>query len=226
MSRVSCIIPAYNEGLRIKKILSCVYNHPLINEIIVVDDGSTDDTQKIVKEFRDIKLVRYPKNKGKSYAVMRGIKLSKYKILLLLDADLNGLNKKEVSDLLNPVLNNRAEATISLRSNTFLIFKLLGIDPLSGERVFHKKLIKNYKRLKYIPCFGLEVFINENILKEKVKLKIIRWNKIKDTRKYKKFGLLRGTLGDIKTVWDIFKTVGSFYWIYQTLKMKSLIKYN
>ena len=44
--RISIIIPAYNEGSRIKKTLKPLVDHPLIDELIVVDDGSSDDTGK------------------------------------------------------------------------------------------------------------------------------------------------------------------------------------
>jgi glycosyltransferase involved in cell wall biosynthesis len=186
--KVSCIIPAYNEGPRIKKVLSSVQNHPLINEVIVVNDGSTDNTQKIIGRFKGIKIVSYEKNRGKSYAVMRGIQSSKNNIILLLDADLKNIRKKDISDLLNPVLKNKVDVTISMRSNDFLIFKILGIDSLSGERVFPKKLIKDYRKLEFIPSFGLEVFINERICKEKYSIKVINWSRTENTRKYNKMG--------------------------------------
>ena len=51
MQKVSCIIPAYNEGDRIQGVLSAVYNHPYVSELIVIDDGSSDQTKDVVGRF-------------------------------------------------------------------------------------------------------------------------------------------------------------------------------
>src|SRR3989338_9641304 len=97
--KISCIIPAYNEGVRIKNVLRAVYKHPLIDEVIVVDDGSKDNTKDIVKEFEGIKLI-IQENKGKSQAVAAGVSQAEGDLLFFLDADLIGLTPKNISGLI------------------------------------------------------------------------------------------------------------------------------
>jgi cellulose synthase/poly-beta-1,6-N-acetylglucosamine synthase-like glycosyltransferase len=85
------IIPAYNEGGNISNALKSIFksNYPKDKmEVIVVDDGSTDNTAKIAKEF-PIKLVSYKQNKGKVFALNKGIAAAKNDIIITTDADTN-----------------------------------------------------------------------------------------------------------------------------------------
>jgi dolichyl-phosphate beta-glucosyltransferase len=94
---ISIIIPAYNEEKRITESLKRVANY--MNEkgweyeIIVVDDGSTDQTLAVVDgarpKIRHIKLISYPTNMGKGFAVRIGVLESKGDIVLISDADLS-----------------------------------------------------------------------------------------------------------------------------------------
>ncbi len=94
---MSIVIPAYNEEKRIKGSLSetCAYlNHSGMNyEIIVVDDGSSDETSQIVgsmvADSPKVKLVRYEKNKGKGHALRTGVLVTKGDFVLVMDADLS-----------------------------------------------------------------------------------------------------------------------------------------
>lgn len=56
MMRVSCIVPAYNEAQRIGNVLAVATSHPLISDVIAVNDGSTDHTAQIVARFKAVRL--------------------------------------------------------------------------------------------------------------------------------------------------------------------------
>ena len=92
---LSVVIPAYNEETRIKSTLLNVFDFIEENEInaevIVVDDGSTDKTIKVVegkqKKFKNLKVVPVMPNKGKGHAVKRGVENSHGKLILITDAD-------------------------------------------------------------------------------------------------------------------------------------------
>lgn len=99
MPKISVIIPTHNRDKYIEKAIKSVLKQTYKNyEIIVVDDGSTDKTEKIVKRFvkKHPKKVRYiyQKNKGPSAARNTGIKKAKGKYIALLDSDDEFLPKK------------------------------------------------------------------------------------------------------------------------------------
>jgi len=97
---LSIVIPAYNEAVRISLTLSrtleyLARHHPS-SEVLVVDDGSTDDTTRIVSEIAranpgppEVKLLVQPANRGKGAAVRRGVLESRGARVLYMDADLS-----------------------------------------------------------------------------------------------------------------------------------------
>ena len=92
---VSCIVPAYNEAQRIAEVLQTLEADRTLAEIIVVDDGSTDQTAAVVAPFvaRDarFRLLRLPLNQGKAAAMVAGAACASSDVILFLDADLRGL---------------------------------------------------------------------------------------------------------------------------------------
>ena len=94
---ISIVIPAYNEKKRIEGSLAetCAYMNDfgMEYEIIVVDDGSSDGTGRIVehiaKDVRNVRLVRYDKNRGKGHALRTGVLVTKGDFVLVMDADLS-----------------------------------------------------------------------------------------------------------------------------------------
>ena len=90
MTAVSIVIPAYNEeeaiGSVIDQIISVMEKADITNEIIVVDDGSTDKTAQIVQE-REVQLVRHPFNKGYGAALKTGTRKAKHDTIAIIDAD-------------------------------------------------------------------------------------------------------------------------------------------
>ncbi|HWZ49424.1 MAG TPA: glycosyltransferase family 2 protein, partial [Herbaspirillum sp.] len=83
-ARISCIICAFNEAPRIAAVLAVAAAHPLMHEIIVVDDGSTDNTAEIVRQFPLVKLIASPENRGKSFAMATGVAAAQNDLLMLL----------------------------------------------------------------------------------------------------------------------------------------------
>ncbi|MEC5319838.1 glycosyltransferase family 2 protein [Brenneria populi subsp. brevivirga] len=203
----SCIIPAYNEARRIGAVLDAVSGHPLLDEIIVVDDRSSDDTADVAQ--RDgVTVIRLARNRGKSWAVAEGIAAASGSHLLLLDADLIGLTADDVAALISPVKLHQADAALSLRRNSPLVWRAIGLDYISGERVFARALVDaRLQALRELPHFGLEVWLNAIWIDNQVRLKVVWWPRVISPYKATKMGWLRGLRADVLMMRDIFRTI-------------------
>ena len=82
---LSVIIPVYNEAKRLPHALTICGKNPGW-EIIFVNDGSTDATAALIKKA-GFKLISYPKNQGKGYALKQGVKLATGRMILITDVD-------------------------------------------------------------------------------------------------------------------------------------------
>lgn len=117
MSKLSIIIPCYNEKNTIKRIIDLVQKSSLPNiekEIIVVDDGSTDGTQDIIKTIPGIKYFFNVKNLGKGSAVKIGFQEATGEIVIIQDADLE-YDPNEYGAMIAPILRGNAEAVLGVR---------------------------------------------------------------------------------------------------------------
>ena len=119
---MSIILPAYNEekrlGPTLERILEYLENKPWEAEIVVVDDGSSDGTVRLVDEWikkdERIRLVRNPENKGKGFAVRNGMMHAKGRYRLFSDSDLS--TPIEELDKLLAYIGGRVDVTIGSRS--------------------------------------------------------------------------------------------------------------
>ena len=191
---ISMIIPAYNEEVKIKDTLESIKGIKEINEIIVVDDGSTDKTTKIASEVNSEKIIvlKLDKNMGKGYALNYGLKIAMENadIIGFLDADL-GKSANDVKKLIDPILNDQADVVIAkfppakkkgglgfvkgLAKDS--VFEMTGVEldaTLSGQRLFKKEVLE---KLKEIPFgYGVEVGMTIDILKHGYKIKEVLVN--------------------------------------------------
>ena len=114
---LTVIIPVYNEEKTLEEIVRRVKNTGLVNEILIVDDGSTDGTKEILKSFAGDPLIRVlssDKNQGKGAAVRRGILEAKSEYALIQDADLE-YNPKNYPLLIQPIEDGIADVVYGSR---------------------------------------------------------------------------------------------------------------
>jgi len=219
--KVSCIIPAYNEGERIANVIKAIQGNHLIGEIIVVNDGSSDNTEEVLKKITGIKIISYDNNRGKSFAVLKGLNSSKYSFILLIDADLEGLTNQNINDIIEPVLSKKVDVTMALTKKP-LICRIIGIDPLSGQRAFDKRIFLKEGVFDKARGYLLESVFNDKIIKLGCKIKIVNWLNVNGPYKTEKEGFLKGWRDQLKMIIFIGRHTKYIGWINQTIKLKSL----
>ncbi|MEW6457555.1 MAG: glycosyltransferase family 2 protein [Bacillota bacterium] len=169
-TRVSVVIPAFNEGRAIARTVAAVRNLPGVSEVIVVDDCSTDDTAARARDS-GARVVSLPVNRGKGAALNAGIAAAGGEVIVLLDADL-GDSAAEAHKLILPILEGRADLTIARfpaarRRGGFGLVKGLarrgirhftGLEmesPISGQRAVRRELLSQL--LPLAGGYGVEV---------------------------------------------------------------------
>lgn len=221
--KISCLIPAYNEATRIAHVLDVVTRHPLIDEIIVVNDASEDSTGEKVRAFPNVVLLEHPHNKGKSNAIYTGLQATRGEYVLFVDADLVGLTEADLTNLINPVINGEADVTISLRGNTPFLWKLIGLDYISGERVLPRKLITAHQEaIRALPGFGLEVFLNKILIQAECRIKVVHWDKVHSPYKRGGYGIIKDIRGNIHMALEVLKNISIVEALQQIKTMMAL----
>jgi glycosyltransferase involved in cell wall biosynthesis len=205
---ITCLIPAYNEAARIGPVLAAAAGHPLLAEVIVIDDGSSDGTAEVAGAVPGVTVWRQDRNRGKTWALSVGIEAAWGAHLLLLDADLVGLTAAHLTALIAPVRAGRAEVSVSLRGNAPRPWHWLGVDYISGERVLPRDMLAGRtEELRALPKFGFEVALNRTILDRRARLAVVPWPEVSSPLKAAKRGVWAGLRGDAAMMADIFRTV-------------------
>ncbi len=191
MTRLSIVIPAYNEKDTIKDLLFAVEGASLPGiekEIIVVDDGSTDGTRDILREARGIKVILHERNQGKGGAIKTGFKQATGDIVIVQDADLE-YDPNEYERLLKPILSGRADVVYGSRfvgsdphrvlyavhylANRFLtllsnLFTGLNLtDMETCYKVFSREVTDSFKDKLQSKKFGIEPELTARVAKGK-----------------------------------------------------------
>lgn len=179
----SVIIPAYNEESRIRATLDGIRDIDIINQIVVVDDGSSDGTAQVLKNYVCDKLVYTVQNpnQGKGKALEKGLELADKSadVIVFLDADL-GLTSSEIAKVIEPVLADKCDVSIARfkpaskkggmgfvkRLARDSVYEMTGVElnaTISGQRAFKKEVISKFD---HIPeGYGVEVGMTIDILK-------------------------------------------------------------
>ena len=171
---VSVIIPAFNEEQTIKQVIEAVRSVPIEKQIIVVNDGSTDRTDKILEALKTVHpltVVHCEENRGKGFAIRRGLPYAKGEAVVIQDADME-LVPADLSALLKPLekksvqvvygsrfLNGRGNASLQnfianrlLATYTNLLYGCRITDESTGYKAFSTELITRLN----LTCEGFE----------------------------------------------------------------------
>jgi glycosyltransferase involved in cell wall biosynthesis len=178
--KLSVIIPVYNEVESIREIVRRVQKVRLANEIVIVDDGSTDGTRDLLAELdgrRSVRVIFHEQNQGKGSAVRTGISNARGDVLLIQDADLE-YDPQDYPSLLKPITEGVADVVYGSRFlggprrvtmfwhmianqlltlTTNLLFDTILSDMETGYKVFRREVLNGItlraKRFDFEPEF-------------------------------------------------------------------------
>ena len=205
---VTAIIPAFNEEHNIGAVLDILTVSPLISEIIVVSDGSEDNTVGVASAYEEVKVIELLNNRGKGGAVKVGLDNSGGNIIVILDADLIGLQEEHIEALLHPVLSGSAEMVTGVfekgRPVTDLAQKVAPF--LSGQRALERELLESISDID-LSRFGIEVALQRYVEENAVKNELVQLKLLSHVMKEEKLGLCKGVFARAKMYWEIIRYV-------------------
>ena len=167
--KVSVIIPAFNEENTVARVVEVIKQASCVDEIIVVDDGSSDNTAQEAREA-GATVISHDVNKGKGEALYTGYKNAECDIIAFIDADIHNLTSKKVSAMIKPILDGKTDITktkfsrASGRVTELTAKPLLGFffpeinyeQPLSGQFAARKEALK---KINFEKDYGVDVGI-------------------------------------------------------------------
>ena len=163
MNNILIIVPAYNEEESIVEVIHSLHAADMTYDIIVINDGSEDNTSKHIKELKktiDIKDVHLLTNRGKGFAMAKGAEMSSNEYLVFIDADLSNFTLTHAHELLNPVLTGEADMVLGQPTKTLIHPKINPFRNLAGQRALKKgDIMPIIERMK-TTGYGVETLIN------------------------------------------------------------------
>ena len=159
---ITAIVAAWNEEKTIADVLRALTTSPLIDEVIVVSDGSTDETVAISRGF-DVRTIALRENRGKGFAMRVGVDYASHDILFFVDGDMLNVTERTIESLVLPVLRDESDMNIGVRHRgpllDFLHLKMQCGPVLSGIRVMRREVFERVPP-QYQERFKIEAALN------------------------------------------------------------------
>ena len=199
-SNATAIICVYNEEKTIREVVTAVSNFSF-NEIIIVNDGSTDKTSEILAELEsiyDIKNIKLPQNMGKGYAMATGIENASCEIVVFLDADMLNFKGDHFTQLIQPLQKREMEMVLGQPSETLIKTSINPFKSFTGQRALYKDDILPIVDKMKEANFGVETLINLYYQSKGKRIKYVMLLGLKHPTKYDKTSSTQATKEFIK----------------------------
>ena len=223
MSTCTCIIPFYNEEDRIISVLSELSKIKEFDEIILVNDWSTDSWSKLVKDFmknlKHIKLIEYQPNHWRSYAVKQWLLHVKTQYVFFFDADLQWVKKEEIEVMIESLYSHpEIDIWILRRIYTKWVIRIFMTDLLlSWQRMLKTDDVNKIFAWK-MSGYQMEIAINTYIYKNNKKW--IRFPfSAENTFKMKKYWIIDWLINEFRMYRNIFRYKGFFEYVKISIRL-------
>ncbi|WKZ29715.1 MAG: glycosyltransferase family 2 protein [Candidatus Dojkabacteria bacterium] len=228
---ISVVIPAYNEGEHIKSVISAVQNIPQFKEVILVDDHSKPEFEKMYQNIEGITLLRHKeKNLGKTLAMNTGVEYASGDYILFLDADLTGLTQKHFIGFVESIGDN--DVIRIARGADYGWAKFVGLTyVVGGEQLIRREILANNHDYFFKDSrWSFEPNLNEYVTKHKLKFAIVEFAGVNHILKMKKYDPITGFLHDMEFLIDgiirkfkVFKFFGFYFSILKQIRERKII---
>jgi glycosyltransferase involved in cell wall biosynthesis len=211
-SNATVIICAYNEEKRIESILNNVCDTAVFNEVIVINDGSQDNTGMLIKNFRktaNIRGVHLLRNMGKGFAMAKGAELANNKYLVFIDADLSNFTEIHANKLINPLFEGMADMVLGQPTKTLIPQGINPFKKLSGQRAIMKKDIMPILDMMKSSGYGVETLINMHYKVNKKVVEYVSLENLSHPTKFQKTKPLKAIKEFMQEGWQIIVTIFS-----------------
>lgn len=218
---ITALVPAYNEAPRIGKVLQVICQTSFIDSVVVIDDGSGDDTAGQARKY-PVEVIQLPVNSGKASALIEAIRSNHQSdVYLFLDADLIELKEEHIKALVDPLItDSQVDMSVGLfkggRKSSDLAQKLCPI--LNGQRALRGEWIRSLPDFSWAR-FGVEVFLTRFARDFHAQVAMVPLWGITHFHKEEKYGPLLGFYHRVK----MYVEVSRAYLIYEN-KVKDSIQ--
>lgn len=202
----SVIIPAYNEAPTLGAVVRASRQAAGVREVIVVDDGSSDETALAGRWAGAHRVLRLPRNRGKGAAVRMGAEVAGGECLLLLDGDLRGLAPAHPTSLIEPVRRGVAHMTLGVLARGRISTDLAqAMTPwLSGQRAVLRSALDHLDDLGGT-SFTLEVALNRWCRRARGTVQTVELPGVTHRWKEEKLGFVAGAAARMRMYWEIVR---------------------
>lgn len=210
--RVAAVVPAYNEQETLAAVLAVLKSTPLIHDVIVVSDGSTDGTVEIARAER-VKVIHLRENCGKGTAMAVGVAHTDAPVLVFVDGDILNLSESLMTELIAPVVSGRADMNVGIRHRGLVLDTLhRRFGPLlSGIRCVRREIFEAVPE-GHLEGFAIETALNWSTRQLGRRLTVTLLYGLKHLVKEKKRGVAPGVLARVEMFWSVFVAWLSLHW--------------
>ncbi|HEY8021428.1 MAG TPA: glycosyltransferase family 2 protein [Thermoanaerobaculia bacterium] len=203
--RVAAIVPAYNEQETLAEVLSVLKATPLLDELIVVSDGSTDETVAIARGMK-VKTIHLRRNQGKAAAMAMGVAHTEAEILVFVDGDILNLTEAMLERLVRPVLDGVSDMNVGIRNRGRLLnaFHRTFGPLLSGIRCLRREVFEAVPE-EQIAGFAIETGLNWSCRQLGLRTTTTVFFHLKHLVKEKKRGFRRGSRARVEMFVAVFR---------------------